>query len=78
MDLKYPAVCFHHIANLSQHAMGGTSGALYGILLTSAAKFLYSADTIDWAVIWNLSLDTLSIYSKAKVGDRTMVRAYLK
>lgn len=74
MDLEYPAMCFHQFANVSQNNVGGTSGALYGILLGSAAQYLRSATSIDWAAMFKTSLDKLLFYSKAKIGDRTMVR----
>lgn len=53
--------------------MGGSSGALYGILLTAAFKFLSTSSSLDWVGTWKAALGTLQVYSQAKVGDRTMV-----
>lgn len=74
MKLEYPAACIYQLAKVSQNIVGGSSGALYGILLSSAAKYLFSVSTIDWSAMCRVSLDTLLFYSKAKVGNRTMVR----
>lgn len=72
-------MCFHQFAKVSQNNVGGTSGALYGILMGSAAQYLRSATSMDWAAMFKTSLDKLLFYSKAKIGDRTMVRLlYIK
>ncbi len=73
VELKYPARCFYHLSKLSQTSMGGASGALYGILLASASNALFPMTVIDWAAIWKTSVETLQKYSKANLGDRTMV-----
>lgn len=73
MKLEYPALCFYELTKLCQNTMGGSSGGLYGILFTGAAKHLISSKFIDWEQIWKAAINTLLLYSTAKIGDRTMV-----
>lgn len=49
--------------------MGGTSGALYCIFLSSLAQNLWDASTLPDAL--KVSLDHLLKYTKARLGDRT-------
>lgn len=49
--------------------MGGTSGALYCIFLSSLAQCLWDAPTFPDAL--KGSLDQLLKYTKARLGDRT-------
>ncbi|XP_065215495.1 PTS-dependent dihydroxyacetone kinase 1, dihydroxyacetone-binding subunit DhaK-like [Planococcus citri] len=72
LDLEYPAVCFFHMSRLMQN-IGGQSCTLYSILLASATRYLASTSKMDWLKMWKSSLDSLVCYSKAKIGDRTMV-----
>ncbi|KAI4851409.1 Dak phosphatase [Aureobasidium sp. EXF-8845] len=51
--------------------MGGTSGALYCIFLTSLSSALASTQTIAEAL--SVALDQLLNYTRARLGDRTML-----
>lgn len=73
LKLEYPALSFYQLSKLSQHNMGGASGALYGILFAAAAKYLISVQSVDWLGVWKTSIERLQFYSKAQIGDRTMV-----
>jgi hypothetical protein len=61
--------------------MGGTSGALYGLMLTLTGMALETeVEAITaktWAVAWMAGTDRTQHYSKAKLGDRSMVRICL-
>lgn len=72
LDLEYPAVCFYHLSRISQ-TIGGSSGILYSTLMASCSRFIITASTIDWVQMWKSSLDSFLCYSRAKIGDRTMV-----
>lgn len=48
--------------------MGGTSGALYSLLFEGASK-----SAPQWADAWQSALDLATTYSKARIGNRTMV-----
>ncbi|KAG9562311.1 Dak phosphatase, partial [Aureobasidium melanogenum] len=51
--------------------MGGTSGALYCIFLTSLSSALASTDSVAAAL--SVALDQLLNYTRARLGDRTML-----
>lgn len=51
--------------------MGGTSGALYCIFLTSLSSALASSDSIAAAL--SIALEQLLHYTRARLGDRTML-----
>jgi len=51
--------------------MGGTSGALYCIFLTSLSSALASTNTVAEAL--SVALDQLLNYTRARLGDRTML-----
>jgi hypothetical protein len=51
--------------------MGGTSGALYCIFLTSLSSALASTQTVAEAL--SVALDQLLNYTRARLGDRTML-----
>ncbi|KXS98483.1 hypothetical protein AC578_2615 [Pseudocercospora eumusae] len=71
----------HHPTTLSdlistlELNMGGTSGALYCIYLTALATSLPTADSVPRAL--KQALDTLCKYTKARVGDRTVMDALI-
>ena len=66
--------------------MGGTSGAIYSLMLTAASQAIIkfwpkvngkSYDKINlWTDVLQYSLETISRYSSAKPGDRTMLGMY--
>lgn len=58
--------------------MGGTSGALYSLMFTAAAAKLSKINNVKdwlevWAQAWRAGIDGIMKYSKAKLGDKTMV-----
>ncbi|RMX73642.1 hypothetical protein D0869_13398 [Hortaea werneckii] len=55
--------------------MGGTSGALYCIYLTALAGALASDSSVPKAL--KTALDSLCKYTKARLGDRTMMDALI-
>jgi len=69
------------LSSIAETAMGGTSGALYSLMLTMAGMALEAEDEAVTARTWATSLraganGTLH-YSQAKPGDRSMVRMCL-
>jgi len=55
--------------------MGGTSGALYCIYLTALASALASEQTVSAAL--KAALEQLMKYTRARLGDRTMMDALI-
>ena len=55
--------------------MGGTSGALYCIYLTALASALASESSVSAAL--NAALQQLMKYTRARLGDRTMMDALI-
>ena len=55
--------------------MGGTSGALYCIFLTALAAALASEDSVAGAL--KAALEQLCKYTRARLGDRTMMDALI-
>lgn len=60
--------------------MGGTSGAVYSLMFTTAAAALAKVDDkkeVEWETVWDeawrCAIDGIMKYSKARPGDRTMV-----
>ena len=56
--------------------MGGSSGGIYSILLTSAASAFQGRDDVhpeDWVRALRAGLDAVMLYGGAEPGDRTMV-----
>ncbi|RZF48997.1 hypothetical protein LSTR_LSTR016351 [Laodelphax striatellus] len=52
--------------------MGGTSGAIYSLLLRGASRHL-----LDWEKAWTEAVNTVTKYSRAKIGYRTMLDALI-
>ncbi|CAK7240010.1 MAG: dihydroxyacetone kinase Dak1 [Sporothrix thermara] len=71
------------IVPVVERSMDGTSGALYAIFLNAlvhalrqqSASATGSATSPDWAAALRQSCDTLSRYTPARPGDRTLVDA---
>ncbi|CAG2160448.1 unnamed protein product [Oppiella nova] len=73
---------FLQLSQLCETHMGGTSGAIYSLLFTAASKAIVtnskrignSYDYIDlWRDVLKSSLQTITQYSSAKPGDRSML-----
>lgn len=80
LPVNHPAILLSELANLAV-AMGGTSGAIYGLLFSAASAQLSKVkcvkDTMQWlehiAKSWEEGLSGIMRHSKARRGDRTMV-----
>ncbi|KAI9867524.1 MAG: hypothetical protein M1830_005816 [Pleopsidium flavum] len=76
-------VTVSHIVRVVEKSMDGTSGALYAIFLNALAHNLRTQSTSSptqvtpqiWAHALQSSLDSLSKYTPARPGDRTLVDA---
>ncbi|XP_028916646.1 triokinase/FMN cyclase [Ornithorhynchus anatinus] len=69
-----PARLLSGLARLLLEKMGGSSGALYGLFLTAAARPLKArADLPAWAAAMDAGLEAVRRYGKAAPGDRTML-----
>ena len=74
---------FSNVVHVVENTMDGTSGALYAIYLNSLEhnlRVLDSSSPTDitpqiWAKALGLSLEALTKYTPAQVGDRTLVDA---
>lgn len=74
---------FFQLSHVIQDNMGGTSGAIYSLMLTAASQAVQklapkmngkSYDAINlWSDVLQYSIETVSRYSSAKPGDRTML-----
>ena len=77
LPFEHPRKLLSTLAQAAEMKMGGTSGAIYALFLTAVS----SATPDDCnnlsdkvlARIWQNGLDGIKRYSKARVGDRTMV-----
>ncbi|GAA5798076.1 hypothetical protein HPULCUR_003476 [Helicostylum pulchrum] len=66
------------IADTIEHSVGGTSSAIYCIFFNALGSGLlkYAKSTVDasvWVAAARHALDTLMTYTKARVGDRTLM-----
>ena len=74
---------FSNVVHVVENTMDGTSGALYAIYLNSLEHNLRVLDSSSpteitpqiWAKALSLSLEALTKYTPAQVGDRTLVDA---
>lgn len=83
LPFAYPRKLLSTLAKAAEMKMGGTSGAIYALFLTAASSATPDdcnklSDQVV-ARIWQNGLEGIKRYSKARVGDRTMVifRFYL-
>ncbi|RZF41249.1 hypothetical protein LSTR_LSTR010477 [Laodelphax striatellus] len=67
LAVRRPVTCFVELANIASLTMGGTSGAIYSLLLRGASRHL-----LDWEKAWTEAVNTVTKYSRAKIGYRTM------
>lgn len=82
-DQKDAALYLDKIIGIVENTMDGTSGALYAIFLNSLAHGLRTqgdsgskqADPQVWAKALSIALESMSKYTPAKPGDRTLVDA---
>ncbi|XP_011445175.3 triokinase/FMN cyclase [Magallana gigas] len=76
LPVHTPADLVLSIAKIVEQSMGGSSGALYSLFLTSASRALQNDVTKSgWERALNEGTSTVIRYGGAQPGDRTMVDA---
>ncbi|KAL8585787.1 hypothetical protein ACOMHN_037350 [Nucella lapillus] len=74
LSVSCPSVCALALASIAENTMGGSSGALYSLLLTAAAVPLQTGvQAGDWAKALRTGIEALQRYGGAKPGHRTML-----
>ncbi|NXO43416.1 TKFC cyclase, partial [Locustella ochotensis] len=69
-----PAQLLSALADLLLEQMGGSSGVLYGLFLTAAARSLRGcSDSAAWADAMDAGIEAMQRYGGAAPGDRTML-----
>ncbi|XP_069713351.1 triokinase/FMN cyclase [Phaenicophaeus curvirostris] len=69
-----PAQLLSALADLLLEKMGGSSGVLYGLFLTAAARALLGRDDLPaWADAVDAGAEAMGRYGGAAPGDRTML-----
>ncbi|XP_075357964.1 triokinase/FMN cyclase isoform X3 [Mycteria americana] len=69
-----PAQLLSALADLLLEKMGGSSGVLYGLFLTAAARPLLSRNDLPtWADAMDAGIEAMQRYGGAAPGDRTML-----
>ncbi|VIO97614.1 DAK1 domain containing protein [Brugia malayi] len=69
-----PQSLFNEISQIFENEVGGTAGALYALMFSSAAQaFIESATAKEWHVALKNSLEAIMKYGQAKPGSRSMV-----
>ncbi|XP_017883393.1 triokinase/FMN cyclase-like isoform X1 [Ceratina calcarata] len=80
LQFSHPSAVFSELANIAEERMGGASGGLYCLYLTSLnAELCVPQVDGGWLKLWaqtlRTSLEIVMKYGKAKPGDRSMVDA---
>jgi dihydroxyacetone kinase len=79
--MSHPSTLLKQLGSIAETAMGGTSGALYSLMLTMAGTALEAEAAAMTARTWATALmagtNGTMHYSQAKLGDRSMVRMRL-
>ncbi|XP_076464113.1 triokinase/FMN cyclase-like [Babylonia areolata] len=74
LPVSCPSLCATALASIAENTMGGSSGALYSLLLTAAAVPLQAGvQSADWVKALRAGIDALKRYGGAEPGDRTML-----
>ncbi|NXO25625.1 TKFC cyclase, partial [Cisticola juncidis] len=69
-----PAQLLSALADVLLEQMGGSSGVLYGLFLTAAARSLHGrSDSPAWADAMDAGIEAMQRYGGAAPGDRTML-----
>ncbi|EJW81950.1 DAK1 domain-containing protein [Wuchereria bancrofti] len=69
-----PQSLFNEISQMFENEVGGTAGALYALMFSSAAQaFIESATAKEWHVALKNGLEAIMKYGQAKPGFRSMV-----
>ena len=81
LALSHPSTMLKQLSSIAETAMGGTSGALYSLMLTMAGMALEAeveaVTARTWATALRAGTNGTLHYSQAKLGDRSMVRMCL-
>ncbi|KAK7085727.1 hypothetical protein SK128_028272, partial [Halocaridina rubra] len=78
LPFTQPSRVLGAVGEIASGCMGGTSGGLYSILVTSAANILMSAASSHhqaWSAAFKAGVQAVSKYGGASKGDRTMLDA---
>ncbi|XP_012275857.1 triokinase/FMN cyclase isoform X2 [Orussus abietinus] len=78
LPTSHPSSLLTELSMIAEERMGGTSGAVYSLLFTTAGTELSLAKSGEdwletWAHAWRGGIDGIIRYSKARIGDRTML-----
>ncbi|XP_077493081.1 triokinase/FMN cyclase-like [Amblyomma americanum] len=72
--LDHPGLVFRQLSHTVSSSMGGTSGALYSLLLLGASRaFQLKSGFRAWVIALELGMELVFKYGMAHVGDRTML-----
>lgn len=72
--LEHPSLVFRQLSTTVSCSMGGSSGALYSLLLLGASRaFQRETGFGAWVTALELGIRLVSKYGMAHVGDRTML-----
>jgi len=79
LDVVHPLILLQQLGDLAEK-MGGSSGGVYSLLFTAAARAFQDevsgdVDPMSWVRALRLGLDTVMRYGGAEPGDRTMIDA---
>lgn len=82
LSLSRPSSLLSELANIAEDCMGGTSGAIYSLMFTTAAAEMSKINKVDnwlkiWSQTWRAGINGVMKYSKARLGDKTMVSILL-
>lgn len=73
-SMEYPGLVFRQLSHAVSGSMGGTSGALYSLLLLGASRaFELLTGFNAWVAALELAIKLTAKYSMARIGDRTML-----
>lgn len=72
-SMEYPGLVFRQLSHVVSGSMGGSSGALYSLLLLGASRaFELLTGFKAWVAALELGIKLTAKYSMAHIGDRTM------
>ncbi|XP_033606442.1 triokinase/FMN cyclase isoform X2 [Cryptotermes secundus] len=81
LPVSHPSTLLKQLSSIAEMTMGGTSGALYSLMLTMTGTALgakvKAVTARTWAVAWIAGTAGTLRYSQAKLGDRSMFDALL-
>lgn len=73
-SMEHPGLVFRQLSHVVSGSMGGSSGALYSLLLLGASRAFELLTGFDaWVAALELGIKLTAKYSMAHIGDRTML-----